>query len=154
MQARRFKEDDYSAIKSAVRRSRKMAGPRDVVAEQTRVGSTQIANYEDAQQADCHIPVDVAMDIDELAGEDVILAQWAALRGYYLTPSNPVSISDDLMHHAAALCKETGEALASLSPAGMTPRQRDEAIKEVLDVMSAGQACLQELHAQKVRAVA
>lgn len=154
MQARRFKDDDYLAIKSDVRRSRKMAGPRDVVSEQTRVGSTQIANYEDPRQPDCNIPIDVAMDMDEIAGEDIILAQWAALKGYHLTPINPTPESSDLMQHAAAICKETGEALASISRAEMTPRECDEAVKEVLDVLSAGQACLRELHARKARAVA
>lgn len=154
MQVRRFKADDYHALKSAVRRARKMAGTRDQIAEQTRVGSTQIANYEDAKQADTHIPIDVAMDMDELAGEDVILAQWAALKGYQLTPVKPMEPTGDIMHHAAAILKETGEAIASISQANMTPRQRDEAIKEVLDGCSAFSACLKELHSQQARAVA
>jgi hypothetical protein len=154
MQARRFKDDDYLAIKSAVRRCCRLAGTREQIAAQTRVGSTQIANYGDALQADCHVPIDVAMDMDELAGEDIILAQWAASKGYHLTQIAPSAASSDLMHHAASICKETGEALASISRAEMTPRECDEAVKEVLDVLSAGQACLRELHARKARAVA
>jgi len=154
MQARRFKDDDYLAIKSAVRRSRKTAGCREAIAEQTRVGSTQIANYEDPRQADCHIPIDVAMDMDEMAGEDIILAQWAASKGYQLTQVKPMEPTGDIMHHAAAILKETGEAIASISHADMTPRQLDEAIKEVLDGFSAFSACLKELHSQQARAVA
>ncbi len=154
MQARRFKDDDYLAIKSAVRRSRRIAGCRESIAEQTRVGSTQIANYEDPRQPDCHIPIDIAMDMDEIAGEDIILAQWAAAKGYHLTPIVPASGSSDLMQHAASICKETGEALASISRAEMTPREYDEAVKEVLDVLSAGQACLRELHARKAKVTA
>lgn len=154
MQARRFPEDDYLALKSAVRRSRKLAGPRGAISEQTRVGSTQIANYEDARQADCHIPIDVAMDLDELAGEDVILAQMAALKNYRLTPCDPIASCSDMKCQTASFLKEAGEALTSLSPDNMTPNQLDEAISEVQDVVSICWGMLNELHAQKVRAVA
>ena len=156
MQLRRFKADDYQALKSAVRRARKLAGPRNIVSEQTRVGGTQIANYEDAYQADCHVPIDVAMDIDELAGEAVILAQLAELQGYRLVPIEQSQTNMDIKDHIQPLCKEFGEAISAIGNGTSTPRQREEATKELLDVSSTVNAALRDLHAQDAqeRAVA
>lgn len=152
MQARRFKDDDYLALKSAVRRSRKVAGPRDAIAEQTRVGSTQIANYEDPRQADCHIPIDVAMDLDELAGEDVILAQWAALRGYYLKPAQAAPSGKAIHEHAGPMCKEFGEAIAAMGGGSHSPRCRENIINELRDVLSVINAAISDLHSEDVQA--
>ncbi|MEP0518594.1 MAG: hypothetical protein ABJO09_00845 [Hyphomicrobiales bacterium] len=152
MQVRRFKADDYHALKSAVRRTRKLVGSRNTISEQTRVGGTQIANYEDAHQTECHVPIDVAMDIDELAGEAVILTQLAALQGYRLVPIGQSPTNMDIKDHIQLLCKEFGEAISAIGNGTSTPRQREEATKELLEVNSTVNAALRDLHAQDAQA--
>lgn len=117
MSARIFTAPDYAAIKNAVRRAlRQAGGGLRELAGMTRLSAAQLSRFGDLN-SDQWVPLDVALDLDSLAGEPVITRALAELLGYDLVPSTAVVAQGRLMEHLAGLAQESGDVMASISMA-------------------------------------
>lgn len=117
MSARIFTAPDYAAIKNAVRRAlRQAGGGLRELAGMTRLSAAQLSRFGDLN-SDQWVPLDVALDLDSLAGEPVITRTLAELLGYDLVPCTAVVAQGRLMEHLAGLARESGDVLASISVA-------------------------------------
>lgn len=83
-------------LKSAVAYAVEEAGGLRIASERCRVAPSQLSNY--GSFADSHektfIPLDVAFEIDVLAGEPIILEAYAELHGYRLVPADEPMADD------------------------------------------------------------
>lgn len=117
LSARIFTAPDYAAIKNAVRRAlRQAGGGLRELAGLTRLSAAQLSRFGDLN-SDQWVPLDVALDLDSLAGEPVITRALAELLGYDLVPSTAVVAQGRLMEHLAGLARESGDVMASISMA-------------------------------------
>lgn len=128
---------DYLAMKTATALSARLAGPtlRDVAAR-TRLDAGTISRCGNPFEA-TFVPVDVGMDLDALAGDDIILRTWARLRGYELTPTAAHNEAHDLAVRIGHAAREVGEmastALEAMSDGVVTPREAGAVIAEAND---------------------
>lgn len=117
MSARIFTSPDYAAIKNAVRRAlRQAGGGLRELAGMTRLSAAQLSRFGDLN-SDQWVPLDVALDLDSLAGEPVITRALAELLGYDLVPARAVVAQGRLMEHLAGLARESGDVLSGISDA-------------------------------------
>lgn len=117
MNARIFTSADYAAIKNAVRRALRQAGGclREL-AGMTRLSAAQLSRFGDLN-SDQWVPLDVALDLDSLAGEPVITRALAGLLGYDLVPSTVIVAQGRLVEHLAGLARESGDVMVGISEA-------------------------------------
>lgn len=83
----------YNAVRTAVKRLIGALGGLDATAACVRVGRSQLSQYGDVN-SDRHIPVDVVLDAEALAGEPFVTAALAYAQGYRLTPIDPQKSGD------------------------------------------------------------
>jgi hypothetical protein len=103
------------ALKTLARTLIERAGGIDAVAAATRVGRSQLSNYQSLQHEQ-HVPADVVARLEELAGEPLITAEFARRGGYVLVPSRPVSDAElDVL--LARFGAETGPMFAAYAEA-------------------------------------
>lgn len=106
---RPFAAADYAQLKSATRRAVSLAGPLDRIArKQTRLDAATISRAGNPEASN-FLPLDVALDLDALAGDDVILRMMARLRGYDLVPIGRRAQQENLIKAAGDVAKESGE---------------------------------------------
>lgn len=105
--------DAQIALKAATRRAVKMAGGSVAASKDLRVDQGRLSNYGNAD-GPLYAPIDVAFDLDRLAGDNVILRAWADLCGFDLSPREGRSeASHDLTVAAGQVARETGELISA-----------------------------------------
>lgn len=124
-------------IKAATLRSVRAAGGVEAAAGFVRVGKTQLANYYNPNETECFVPVDVAMQLDDLAGYPHITEALSAAA----TPMMRKSHDPHVL--LAVLLKEAGELGSAVSQAladgTICPREAASIVKEGTDLKEACQ---------------
>lgn len=117
MNGRIFTSADYAALKNALRRACLQIGSglRDV-ATLTRISYGQLSKCQDLN-TDQFLPLDVALDIDSLAGEPVLTRALAARLGYDLVPTSAPVIQAEPGQHLAGLARESGDVISRYAAA-------------------------------------
>jgi hypothetical protein len=126
--------DAQFALKAAVRRAVTLAGGPVAAAEVTRADAARLSRYGSANDP-LFVPVDVALALDEAAGDDVILRAWANLRGFELQARDAgVNQAANIHRLAGELARGTGEVVAEAIEAsadGQITRNEAQRIDEV-----------------------
>jgi hypothetical protein len=133
----RFSEAQY-AFKAAVRRAVTMAGGCTAAATITRVDGARLSRYGNIHDAS-FAPIDVAQQLDEAAGDHVILRAWADLAGFDLVPREASRvICADVTRQAGEIAKDAGElvstAIEAAADGGLTPNEAMRIDSEAADV--------------------
>ncbi|SMD18581.1 phage regulatory CII family protein [Rhizobium sp. RU36D] len=103
---RQISEKQSAELKAVTRRGLDLAGGGGIACHSTRVNEGQLSKYASngADNAMAFVPVDVAIELDMLAGSPVIVAHMAALLGFKLVPVRGADAGDgDALSHADAL---------------------------------------------------
>jgi len=105
--------DVQEAWKAATRRSVRMVGGSVAASKDLRVDQGRLSNYGNPNSA-LYAPVDVAFDLDRLAGDHVILRAWADLCGFDLVDRDiDAKVSHDLTTAAGQVARESGELISA-----------------------------------------
>ena len=135
--ARPFSAADYSQLKSATKRATEAAGPLVEIARRTRIDAATISRAGNHNESN-YIPIDVAIDMDRMSGDAVILRTMARALGYRLVPVDAPEFSADLRLKAGHVARESGELIAktleALSDGELSPREAMEIDHEAADV--------------------
>lgn len=102
------------------------------------------SDYGNTRLPDRHVPIDVAVEIDQFNGKPLIVRKMAELLGFWLTPIPSVEVSGSTMGALCRVAKEAGEAIAAISEfvdAGGT-MESDRVKKVVSEVDDAIEALL------------
>jgi hypothetical protein len=137
--ARPFTRADYLALKAATRRACETAGPLASIAGHTRADATLLSRYGNPE-LDVFVPIDVALDIDALSGQDNLLRAWAELRGYDLITRDAPTLDqpDAMARHLAPVAKELSDVIGELATAKVeTPAAAARVEKEVAEAADA-----------------
>lgn len=122
------------AFKSATRRAVEQAGGCSKVAERTRVSSSLISRYCDIQDS-VFIPLDVAADIDALAGEPIIRQAWNEYCAAFQRQS-----AEQIQDHVTDIVTDTGKLLQTvgegLSDGNFSPRDALNTLKAAAEAKS------------------
>lgn len=151
--SRPYRNEDYLAIKAATRRATKEAGKLADVADRTRIDASRISKAGNPNEAE-FLPIDVAMDLDALAGDDRILRAWAEMRGYDLHKIERGVAVENMARHIGAVGKESGELISEMCEAvadgKVTPAEAlriEEAAEDVRDNVTRLQADCRRIRA-------
>lgn len=124
------------AIKAATRRAVQMAGGPNAVSEHTRVAAGRISDYCNPAHSS-FVPLDVAADIDALAGSPVILMAWNDCYTAFKK-----SDEQKFQEHVADVVTDVGDLMrvagAGMADGKITPR-------EALDTMRVAVAAKDEI---------
>lgn len=121
---------DYALLKSATHKAVKLAGPLAEVCRHTRLDAGTISRAGNMAESN-FLPLDVAVDLDKLAGDDVILRAMARLRGYELVPIKKAHCAIDLVRDAGDAAKETGELVKAIADAARDGRYSPREAREI-----------------------
>lgn len=98
-----------------------------------RVSKTQLARYTDPGEVDTHMPLDVALVLEKVAGDPVITRYLAAEAGCGLI--QPEAGAGDVWRLTAATMRGTGEMIAKLIEAEadgeITPQEAAVGLAEI-----------------------
>jgi hypothetical protein len=86
MTTRHTTDTERNALKTAYKRLLALVGGIDAAATVTRVARSVLYDYGVPQLADRHVPVDVLMDLERVAGTPVVTEALAGAQGYLLLP--------------------------------------------------------------------
>jgi len=135
---------DYLALKNAMRRACDQTGTLDEIAQHTRIGKASLHRcYSIAKAAadEQFCPLDVAADIDRLAGAPINLRALANMEGYEIVARAPSLATDTPAAHLAHIAREVGDVVASLAAAvadnNVTPREARALLKEAAEAETA-----------------
>jgi hypothetical protein len=141
--SRPFTRADYLAIKAATRRACEEAGPLKEIAAATRVDAPQLSRYGNVEEPS-FVPVDVAMDVDRLAGKPTILAAYAQVCGFALVPHELHAHACRLFDHVAEIARDMSAVVAELAEQKPETPARARAIEDktaaAIDALGALQA--------------
>lgn len=115
-----FHPEAYGDLKAAVRALLHAAGGEARAAELCRVSKSTLSEYGNPRYADRHVPVDVALDLEQATGEALITGHMAAEHNAILLKIPPEEAADeawiDLLtrigKEAGDVFHRTGEYLA------------------------------------------
>lgn len=116
MNDRPYRHADYLSLKAATRRATMEAGKLADLAKRTRIDPSRISKAGNPNEAE-FLPIDVAMDLDALAGDDRILRAWAELRGFELVKDERNIAIENMARHIGAVGKESGELISEMCSA-------------------------------------
>lgn len=139
-----------AALKTAVRLTIQRLGGLDAAATCTRVGRSNLSDYGSLAHLDRHIPADVILDLELIAGEPHITAALARAQGYRLEPvaarqtGDVVTPAQRLMRAAAELSNQLLDALEDHS---ISPAERDGLMATAGLARQAADAVMASLHA-------
>lgn len=155
MNDRPYRNSDYLALKAATRRATTEAGTLADVAKRTRLDASRISKCGNPNESE-FLPIDVAMDLDALAGDDRILRAWAELRGFTLIKDEANIAVEDMARHIGAVGKESGELISEMCEAvadgKVTPAEAlriEEAAEDVRDNVTRLQADCRKIRAAR-----
>lgn len=132
---------DRNGIKAKVGLAVKLAGGQENAANvTTRIARhATFSEYGNARLVDRHVPIDVAIEIDQFNGRPMIIAHAAALLGFKLVSLPSARIAGSEMGALVRLIKEAGEALTAISDRMSVGAQAhtvtDQAVLKELDEM-------------------
>lgn len=151
MTGRIHRDTDYFALKAATRRACEQSGRLDDSAERTRVSKAQLSKYGDPKEPGANfVPLDVAADLDAMAGDPVLARALAAVAGYDLVPMSAMPATDTHLGHLGSIAREAGEVMAgladSLADGTVTPAEALQLDKDAAELIAALDAWRLTLH--------
>jgi hypothetical protein len=116
--------DAQYALKAATRRAVKMAGGPVAASESLRVDQGRLSKY-GSNGDPLYVPIDVAFELDKMAGDNVILRAMSDLFGFDLVARDVDGKAvGDLTTAAGQIARESGELISDVieaSASGVTP---------------------------------
>ena len=112
------------ALSLSVKRAAKLGGGAASVQHMTRVGEADLSRYGAPDQDDRHCPIDVAVELDRMAGGPVIVAAMASMLGYRLVAEARGAGADLCLREVGRITSESAEVVSA-----------------ILDAMSDGRLC-------------
>jgi hypothetical protein len=102
------------AFKAAVRRAVVLAGGPHAAARSTRVSAALLSHYGNIDRPE-FAPVDVCFELENLAGDPVILRALADLHGFDLVARDDQAerLARDMTALAGSIAKESGELIST-----------------------------------------
>lgn len=104
-------EADYRVLKQASKRLIKACGGLEAASMVTRVGHSELARYYDPSER-LFMPIDVAADLESIAGNAVLSQSLANMQGFALIPIEPQGTMEQT-HHWTVLLAQLGEETAA-----------------------------------------
>jgi hypothetical protein len=104
-------EADYRVLKQASKRLIKACGGLEAASMVTRVGHSELARYYDPSER-LFMPIDVAADLESIAGNAVLSQSLANMQGFALIPIEPQGTMGQT-HHWTVLLAQLGEETAA-----------------------------------------
>lgn len=135
--------DAQYALKAATRRAVQMAGGSSAASKELRVDQGRLSRYGSPEDA-LYVPIDVAAELDKLAGDHVILRAWADMLGFEIVARDPLAeqLAHDVTALAGSIAKESGELISStieaIADGALTPREAQKVHDEAADVIDLG----------------
>lgn len=114
MKTRQITDSERIALKAATRRVVELAGGPNLASSSTRVAASQLSLYGNVNDAQ-FVPLDVVVDLDRLAGDNVLLRTLAAMAGFELIAR--ASSQDDsscITSSAGDLAQEAGQLVSDV----------------------------------------
>lgn len=143
-------EHVYAGLKAAFRRVVRDAGGIESAAMVTRVGKSNLSDYENVSRP-FFAPVDVVLDLESDCREPHVTRQLAHAQGYALVPVRAEASDPELAQRLAKLGEEVSQVFARGAAAlsgGVEPAEARALIPEVDDVLKAAsqlRGALQEM---------
>ncbi len=138
----------HAALKTAVLVVVRKLGGLDAAATCCRVGATNLQQYGSQAHPDRHIPADVILDLEAIAGEPIITAALARAQGYRLEPVT-VRTSGDVISPAQRLMRASAELsnqlLDALEDQTISPAERDSLLAQAELARAAADAVMASL---------
>lgn len=135
--------DGQYALKAATRRAITLAGGPVAASKELRVDAGRLSRYGSPDDA-LYVPIDVALELDKLAGDNIILRAWADLHGFDLVARDRDAdqLARDVTSLAGCVARESGELISStidaVSDGKLTPREAQKIHDEAADVIDLG----------------
>jgi hypothetical protein len=155
MSIRATSETERNGLKTAVKRLIVMLGGLDAAATSTRVQRSNLSEYGAVQLADRHMPIDVVLDLERLAGEPLITEALARAQGFALMP---LSVGEgDIADALARVSVDAGKTLADAMQAirdGMPESERLQLVTDLTELTRAANVALGLLQRHPPRPIA
>lgn len=103
-------------LKTGVAVLLKRVGGLEAAASATRVGVSKLSEYQSRRMEDRHMPVDVVLDLEAIAGEPLVTAALARAAGYRLVRIE-AGETGDVVSPVQAVTRDAGELAAQLMAA-------------------------------------
>jgi hypothetical protein len=140
VRARRLPASAYAGLKTGTRRLVEMLGGVDAAASGCRVGRSMLSDYGNPHHDETFIPVDVALDLEDLLGAAPVSQALALARGFDLVPVEPVAPGElaALLARLGRDCADLfAESVALLNGAERRPAQIARMRSDLVDLRAA-----------------
>jgi len=107
-----YKPREYGTLKEAVARLVGRAGGLELGAERVRVGRSQLARYTDPAEPGTHMPVDIVLSLEAIAGDPIVTTHLAAAAGHALLPVMVRADAGTLARDIARIGREMAELMS------------------------------------------
>ncbi len=136
---RRLGEADYRRLKLATRRQIAACGGLEAAAAGTRVGKSELGNYQSLHRPGRYIPIDIAADLTACSRALDIAEALAAIAGAWVVPvaDTPVELKGEIIEfaeHAAATFRDYALIEQSSRPGRELLERLDHDLQQVIRV--------------------
>lgn len=130
---RQVSEKQCCALKAVTRRGLDLAGGGGIACHSTRVNEAQLSKYASNSEdnAKAFVPIDIAVELDMLAGSPVITSHMADLLGYRLVPVAP----------AGDGAGDTASDMLTLGDALDIANEASDVVRRITEALADGQVC-------------
>jgi hypothetical protein len=148
-------ETTRNAIKTAFKRLVVLAGGVDAAATITRVGRTILSDYGVPQLPDRHVPADVLLDLEMIAGAPLVTEALASAQGFILLPVNvgEGDVAEALARVSQSAGKTLSDGLQALRD-GLPDAERGVLIRDLTELSRTANHALGLLRNGGLKAVA
>jgi hypothetical protein len=134
MKPRHLPWEDYCALKTAFRLLVREVGGLEAATSITRVGCSQLADYYNPHKPDVFAPMDVVLDLEDVAKKQLVTEVMARLGGSRLTGAGRAADTQpSLTQTVAAIIGRSGQVNqavgVALSDGQITPDEAPELIQ-------------------------
>lgn len=125
---RQISEKQSAALKAVSGRSLGLAGGGAIACHSTRIGEGQLSKCAsmNPDNEKAFLPIDVAVELDMLAGSPIITSLMAELQGYRLVPAGSVESEPDVL--------DLGDALN-------VANESNDVVRAITEALAGGKVC-------------
>ena len=142
---------DHALLKTATRALIRAAGGVEGAAMITRVGKSQLSNYQSPNHDSEFMPLDILADLERDAGTPFVTRALAAMSGGYFTPIKQSASKKELAAHIASIGKEISDVMhhasTALIDAKISDKEAETITREIDEAIQALAAARQYLNA-------
>lgn len=140
---------NIARIKTATQAAIRLVGGVEAAASCTRVGKTQISEYQNRNTA-LVVPVDVAIELDAYAQQPLILSAMATTAGYALLPIKlgEGCVATSMEHVAATAGQTMATTVRVLADGIVEPHEAADLSRDLAELIRVATVALQAVQAK------